>query len=222
MTPYVNIHSHREGGPGAITVRSYRLGVGDPVPPAPFSAGIHPWDAAIVADPEPEYEFLRRADIVAVGEIGLDRPRGGDIERQKEIFAAQLEIASRRGLPVVIHCVRAFGEVMSLLEHYPSVRAIFHSYTGSQEQTVQLINSGHYISLSEVSLKSPKTVESARNIPHDRLFLETDDSPATIEQIYETASAALDIPSGKLKEQIYKNLNSIVNSQLSIVDYSNK
>ncbi len=48
-------------------------------------------------------------------------------------------------------------------------------------------------------------MEAARNIPLERLFLETDDSDITIEQIYTTASAALGIPQEQLKEQIYHN-----------------
>ncbi len=205
MIPYVNIHSHRAGAQGTITVRSHRLGTGDITPPAPFSAGIHPWDADIVANTGQLYEYLRNANIAAVGEIGLDHIKSVDRDKQAEIFAAQLEIASERGLPVIIHCVRAFGDVMAILGHYPSVKAVFHGYIGSAEQTAQLINSEHCISLGEVSLKSPKTMEAARNIPLERLFLETDDSDITIEQIYTTASAALGIPQEQLKEQIYHN-----------------
>jgi TatD DNase family protein len=209
MTPYVNIHSHRAGDPGTITVCSHRLGTGDPTPPAPYSAGIHPWDADAITDLRPQYEFLRHADMAAVGEIGLDYIKGVDRERQKEIFAAQLEIASERGLPVIIHCVKAFEDVMSLLGRHPAVTAVFHGYTGSREQTARLINSGHCISLGEVSLRSAKTVVSAKNIPLDRLFLETDDRVAAIEQVYETASSALDIPLAKLKERIYDNYSTL-------------
>ncbi len=210
MTPYVNIHSHREGGPGTITVVSYRLGSGAPTPPAPFSAGIHPWDTAAAIDLCPEYDYLKRADIIAVGEIGLDRLKGADIDCQREIFAAQLEIAARRGLPVIIHCVRAFGEVAALLKQFPSVRAVFHGYTGSVEQTVQLILSGHYVSLGEVSLRSAKTIRAAKAVvPPERLFLETDDSLTAIEKIYDTASRELGIPPERLKEQIYSNYQTL-------------
>ncbi len=205
MIPYVDIHSHHPGDAGTINVRSLRLGMDDPLPPAPYAAGIHPWDACAIADPWPEYEFLRHAGIAAVGEIGLDYLKGADRERQKDVFASQLEIAAERSLPVIIHCVRAFDDVMAMLGRYRSVKAVFHGYIGNTEQTVRLINSGHYISLGETSLGSTKTVAAAGTIPPERLFLETDDRPVAIERVYQTASAALGIPPDRLKESIYDN-----------------
>jgi TatD DNase family protein len=203
MVPYIDIHSHRGGSPEVITLRSHRLGLDCPTPAVPYSAGIHPWDAGTATDAE--YDFLRHADIAAIGETGLDYLKDVDRERPREVFAAQLEIASRRGLPVIVHCVKAFADVMAMLGRYPTITALFHGYTGSCEQTAQLIKSGYYISLGEVSLKSGKTVESARNTPPARLFLETDDKPITIEQIYAEASTALNIQLDVLKEQIYNN-----------------
>jgi len=170
---YVNIHTHRPTGRG-IELRTF---------------GIHPWDA----DRIPIASLLPLDETAqAIGEIGLDFARPVPKEVQYTTFRAQLELARQYGLPVVLHCVRAFNEVMRELKARPPRAAIFHGFIGSPEQARQVIAAGHYLSFGERTFRSPKTVEAMRITPLSRLFFETDESETPIEELYERASQLLD------------------------------
>lgn len=213
MTPLVDIHTHRSGTDqpsGVKMVRSYRLGAEEELPPAPFSAGIHPWDAGNLHDTARLLDRLREMHVAAIGEIGLDYSHAKEtITQQTELFEAQLEIAIERQLPVVIHCVKAFEQVMTTLHRHSTQNVLLHGYIGSPEQTRRVIDAGYYISAGATSLQSPKTVNSLRTTPLDRLFLETDDADVSIEAIYRQASDVLGIPLPDLRVSLYENFKKL-------------
>jgi TatD DNase family protein len=123
----------------------------------PFMAaavGIHPEDAqglpdGTPLDPEAELATLRawlsdpaarlRDKIVAIGEIGLDyywEPM--DKPLQKSFFEGQLSLAAELGLPVIIHDREAHGDCFDTVLKYPTVRGVFHGYSGSAEMAREL------------------------------------------------------------------------------------
>lgn len=190
MIPYVNIHTHCPTGCG-IELRT---------------AGVHPWDAGREAVdallPLPE-------GVQAIGETGLDALRGPDLETQTVVFRAQLALARRTGLPVVLHCVRAFGEVMRELASCPPSAAIFHGFIGSAQQACEAVARGYYLSFGERTFGSPRTLDALRSVPASQLFLETDDSPVPIETVYEKAAAVRDTSVETLLKDIYTNYERI-------------
>lgn len=78
-------------------------------------------------------------------------------------------------------------------------------FIGSPEQAARAVAAGYYLSFGSRSLRSPRTVRALGSIPTQRLFLETDDAPATIESVYATAARLLGMPLDRLKETIYNN-----------------
>lgn len=190
---YVNIHTHRPTGCG-IELRA---------------AGVHPWQA----DKEDLSAILPQlAQAQAVGEIGLDFACRASRPRQFDLFRTQLKLACERSLPVVLHCVRAFDEVMRELAACEPRATIFHGFSGSSEQARQALEKGYYLSFGERTFASPKTIEALRITPLDRLFLETDDSSISIEQIYariaeltSTSLAALQRATTANYERIFHN-----------------
>ena len=169
MAEYVNIHTHRPAGRG-IELRA---------------KGVHPWDA----EREDTATLGQRlGDAQAVGETGLDFACDVAREAQTAALRAQLRLARERGLPVVLHCVRAFEPLMRELAACPPPAAIFHGFIGSPEQARQAVAKGYYLSFGERTFASRKTLEALREVPSDRLFFETDDSPAAIETIYARAA----------------------------------
>jgi len=84
---------------------------------------------------------------IAIGECGLDyRKHQPDRAIQAKYFEAQLEIANKHELPVVIHSVYATEEVIQSLKKYPALKGMIHSYSGSSAQATQLEKMGFYIS----------------------------------------------------------------------------
>lgn len=147
------------------------------------AAGIHPWDAEKAALDESIFEGAQ-----AVGEIGLDYACNIDRAKQEELFRAQLAIAEKKGLPVVLHCVRAFAPTLAILSEYKLKGVIFHGFIGSKEQATEAVKRGYFLSFGEGTKRSPKTVEALRHTPLGNLFLETDISPTPIEDIYRIVS----------------------------------
>ena len=145
------------------------------------TVGIHPWPAAIGNLAEVE-QLAPSAD--AIGEIGLDYACEVPHEEQTAIFRAQLAIAERLEKPIVLHCVRAFEDTMKIIGEYRLKAVIFHGFIGSKEQAQQAVNQGYYLSFGERTFRSPKSIAALRSTPLSHLFVETDESPTPIEEIY--------------------------------------
>lgn len=146
--------------------------------------GIHPYDANfIVKDMKEaliEIESLindKENKCVALGEIGLDYHYDGyDEELQKSCFRAQMALAEKLSVPVVIHDRDAHGDTMEVIREFPAVKGVMHSYSGSVEMAEELIALGYMISFSgTLTFKNArKTPEVALAVPRDRVLIETD------------------------------------------------
>lgn len=143
------------------------------------AVGIHP--ECVKDTPESallEVETLLDAPkVVAVGEIGLDYHFAENAPRevQQVWFEKQLELANRRGLPVIVHDRDAHGDTMELLrKHKP--KGVLHCFSGSVEMAREVTRLGMYIGLGgAVTFKNARVpVEVAADLPLDRLLLETD------------------------------------------------
>lgn len=155
---------------------------------------------------------LVAAPVQAIGEIGLDYARDADRERQRQIFRAQLRIAERRELPVIVHCVKAFEDAMRILSEFSLPAVIFHGFIGSTVQAQRAVERGYFLSFGMRGFASPRTVEAMRNIPLTHIFLETDDDPTPIKEVYRRAAETLEISVHKLTEQMRKNYGMVISN----------
>jgi TatD DNase family protein len=155
--------------------------------------GLHPyWSASHTdADIEALRSFIETHAAVAVGECGLDFrsdhiPDDAARQRQLAQFEAQLGIAVELELPVVIHAVKSTQQVIDMLKHFPGIRGMMHSYSGSLEQARQLIDMGLYISIGSIVSyqRANKLRKVAGRIPLQAMLLETDapDQPGSDHQ----------------------------------------
>jgi TatD DNase family protein len=95
---------------------------------------------------------------------------------QARVLEAQLEMARRHSLPVIIHDREAHGDCFETVLRYPDVTGVFHSYSGSAEMARELCRRGWFLSFSgPLTFKNAERVrEAARAVPKDRLLVETD------------------------------------------------
>ena len=199
MNPvFVNIHTHRPTGCG-IELRTAR---------------IHPWDApqADAAALDRLARELESGGVQAVGETGLDFVQAADNgtrQAQIELFCAQLALACRYGLPVVLHCVKAFEQTMRLLREQEPRAVIFHGFIGSPEQARQALERGYCLSFGERTFASPRTVEALKGAPLSQLFLETDDSETPVKTIYTRVAELLALSVEELKQATTENYERI-------------
>lgn len=155
-----------------------------------FSCGVHPWYADKAEEQMPLlYNIVDQDRLVAIGEVGLDKLKGPDISIQTATFSKQIELAIDLQLPLIIHCVKAWDELIVLRKKYGSkVPWILHGYRGNVQQTIQLSNLGFMFSIGEYF-----NIESLKHIPLENIFCETDTSDLAIWQIYENISHELGI-----------------------------
>lgn len=148
-----------------------------------YSVGIHPWRTAEIDSLDDVMASIAakasKENVVAIGEAGLDRLCGAEMERQKEIFTAQARLAEQIGKPLVIHCVKAFDVLMALKKELkPQQPWVVHGFRGKPETARQLLDAG--ISLSFGEKFNPETLKI---VDDDRLYTETDESQIDIDSI---------------------------------------
>ena len=144
--------------------------------------GVHPHDARFYDDAVEQkiQDLLSRPRVIAWGEIGLDfhydnSPR----EMQVKAFGRQLRAARENHLPVVIHTREAETETVEILKsEYADAerRGIFHCFSGSSDLARKAVDLGFMVSFSGIITfkKAEELRETAREVPLDRLLIETD------------------------------------------------
>lgn len=179
-----------------------------------ISAGIHPWYIKM-EDWQKDLQTLKKwidnEQIIAIGECGLDRLAQVSIAQQLLVFDAQIKLAEQVQKPVIIHCVRAFNELIQWkIQNKPLIPLIIHGFNNKQEIAQQLLAHGFYFSLG-TALVNPNSNASKviKLIPIERLFLENDDRETPIETVYEAAANHLEISISELKNQIWANFATV-------------
>ncbi|MGZ5000278.1 MAG: TatD family hydrolase [Methylomonas sp.] len=232
----IDIHCHREtmaGGWQMLSLDTHELADrdcggmpetmnkfseqgGDVVlPPSPyFSIGIHPW-------------FIDRQDIdiamrllsavacnpnlLAIGECGLDKCIATPLALQIDVFTRQIELAEHLGKPLLIHCVKAYNELLQIKKSSRAGPAwIIHGFNANPVLAAQLINHGCYLSFG-AALLNPQSLSgrALAGTPLERLFLETDTADVPIGAIYAAAAKMLRLNAATLGQQILNNFNRV-------------
>lgn len=143
-----------------------------------FAAGFHPecLESASLKDLELIKKFAQNKKCVAIGEIGLDYHwMSSTKEVQKEFFTAQIELAADLDLPVIVHDREAHGDTLDILKA-TKPKGVVHCFSGSKEMAREIIKLGMYIGMNGVITfnNARKSLEVVKEIPLDRLVLETD------------------------------------------------
>lgn len=195
------------------------------------AAGIHPQLTGKAT--EEELDGIRqlveahRDKIVAIGEIGLDYYYlYSEIETQKEWFGRQIDLAAELDLPILIHDRDAHGDTVQILKDHQTdrLRGILHCYSGSLEMARELIRMGFYISFAGpvVFPKSTKLKEVAKELPLDRILVETDspyltpppfrgrrNDPSKVQYVAEEIARLKDLPIETVVEATRRNALAI-------------
>ena len=203
---YINIHTHKlQPSENVLAVANLSLQASLPASNELFSLGIHPWDIPSLTPSQIEelLERIRIEPLFAIGEIGLDKLKSSDLTAQIELFKAQIAIANQREKPIIIHCVKAFNELLQLKSAFKNP-AIIHGFRGKPSLMENLCKAGFFLSFGERF--NEKTVEET---PLDRLFLETDGSETPIQSIYQRVAEIKHCDLTSLKKAIEENFKRL-------------
>ena len=209
---YININSHRKRQNNEWGVENRYENFAEVTSGGLFSIGLHPWYIT-GSHWENDLVSLKKVstseDVVAIGECGLDKLCATDFSLQEKAFVAQIHLANQVQKPLIIHCVKAWDEVLAtLIKQKVSVPVIFHGFSKSLELAQQITKQGYYLSFGR-ALEKERMQLLLKEIPLNQFFLETDDADTGIESIYNYAAAALSIDLNALDLQIQKNAEAV-------------
>ncbi|MGF7139352.1 TatD family hydrolase [Roseimarinus sediminis] len=215
MIPFIDIHTHKKASvSNQIAIINTMLHEAGSNELNSVSAGWHPWH---LAGHQPDEMFTRLKlkaqsdEVLAIGECGIDRTIDYPMEKQVGIFTIHIDIAEKYRKPVIVHCVKAYSDLLHVLKNRkPKVPLILHGYNGNLQQTQQLLKHNVFFSFGELLFKPRRqTVQVLNEIPMKQIFLESDESAISIEKIYLRAAEILACSMSALKKQIYENYISI-------------
>jgi len=216
QVPYINIHTHHPAEDGGIAI----------VNTAPenaaaatgfISSGIHPW--SIGSDSEEALELLRKAaglnHVLAIGECGLDKLRKTPMEVQERIFIEQIRIAEAVSKPLIIHCVKAFEQLLRINKSEKiTVPFIIHGYNNNDQIAAQLQRHGMYLSFGKALLAEGSNAQHVlKDTAAELFFLETDDAAVPINSIFEKAAELRNISVDELRRQMMLNFKRVFNHE---------
>jgi TatD DNase family protein len=150
--------------------------------------GLHPWYVHELGEAEREQalaDLPRRARELgarAIGECGLDGAKakrgGADLETQRRVLDAHLEVARQLRLPVILHCVSAHAQMLDVLKRHGSLPAggALHSYSGSQELIREYSLFDLHFSFAGIVTRANarRPREALAAVPLERLLVESD------------------------------------------------
>jgi TatD DNase family protein len=212
---YIDIHIH--GGtpaPGIFILESlmaHEEKMPEDKPGVSYTYGIHPWfltennHKQLISSVK---NTVSRQDIIAIGEAGFDKLRGPSADLQRTVFEEQVIISELFKKPIVIHCVKAWDELLSVQKKMkPKMPWLVHGFRGNVELALQLLSKGMYLSFWFDFALRPESGNLLRQLPVDRIFLETDGADVDIRAIYSKVANDLDLTIDALKILILKNFN---------------
>lgn len=174
-----------------------------------FSQGIHPWDSEMSIGDDVFRKLQKQAskqNCLAVGECGLDRLKGAPLHFQIEIFTKQLDLANQLNKPVIVHCAKAFNELMAIRKTYSEVKFIVHGFRGKRELYEQLVKANIEVSFGVHLLTDFKLQELLKQITLDKLFLESDEATENeFNKLLKLAAQLKNVSLDTLKEQLASN-----------------
>lgn len=193
MNRYINIHTHNTGTGAGLEIVSFYRDFDKAGTAAACSLGLHPWYIE-AGSWKAALERLRalagEKNVLAIGECGLDKTTKTPWELQLEVFTAQIALAGQLQKPLIIHCVRAFEELLAVFRSdVPAVPVIVHGFNKKAAVAEKLLNAGFYLSFGKALLTNDTACETFSHMPAGRFFLETDDAAVDIAAIYKAAAA---------------------------------
>ncbi len=222
--PYIDIHTHSDR-PETDTVTVRNLFPGDGFAAFSgrnfYSVGLHPWHVKLK---EENNELLNMVEdalefdhVCFIGECGLDKVISSDFEEQKRVFQAQAFMAEEFNKPLIIHCVKAYNEIIEFHKKlHPEMPWIMHGYNGSVEISQQLAERGILFSFGEVLFrKNSKAVASFKYLPLEKIFFETDEYFGEVEDIYNKGAELKNISVEFMAKAVWNNFSRVENSLLS-------
>lgn len=204
---FVNIHTHLHQNEGIYILNSLDYSDKNFY----YSLGFHPNQSEYLNFNADIFEKqTTQLNCIAIGECGLDKNISIPLKQQITLFKKQIDISEKIQLPIIIHCVKAWNEILEIKKELkPNQPWIYHGFRKSN-LIESVLKSGCYISIGTAVIYDQKLQQTIQNIPLKKLFLETDnDTSHSIQEVYEFIARLKHISIDELQTQIFKNFKTV-------------
>ena len=210
---FVNLHTHFYTNSDSILeiVNQYPKDFSDEIPH--YSIGIHPWyidNERINEDLKIIKEKLSLKECIALGECGLDKRIDKIYSVQINVFESQLDLLHEISKPVILHCVASFDELISCKKNSGLTSPfIIHGFSKNVQVAKQLLHQDFYLSFGKYLLRNPELGNVFKQIPNEKIFLETDTISESLEEVYTFAAKCKNISVEEMKEIVWNNYQTV-------------
>ncbi len=217
---YIDFHTHKplySGNPNVLEVISMHKNV--KYEGEYFTVGHHPW---WTDTPLSEADLLNMESILTdkyclvIGECGLDKLKGASKEIQEEVFYQHIMLANKHNVPLIVHCVRQYDQVLNFKKKYGKTPWVIHGFRRNKLLATSLIDQGIMLSVSPLRQMNESFVEMLQFLPADCYFLETDSEYSlTIMERYQLMAELKKVDLVELKRQMKLNFGSFLGGKFN-------
>lgn len=178
----------------------------------PVSVGLHPWHSDLMEESDLERILSVISNdkyVIAIGETGLDKKCNIPFSKQMSIFKKQVLFANATHKPLIIHCVKAWDEIITVKKE-AQTPFVIHGFNGSIQLAETLLKNGFYLSVGHLIVNEETKIRKIlKQIPIEKLFIETDESGVDIKILYRKLCDIKNITAEQLKRCIFANFKTV-------------
>lgn len=207
---YIDFHTHKplfSADPNVLEVISMHKNV--KYEGEYYTVGHHPWwtnEALSEADLLNMETLLADKYCLGIGECGLDKLKGATKEIQEEVFYQHIMLANKNNVPLIVHCVRQYDQVINLKIKYGNTPWVIHGFRRTKQLAKSLIDQGIMLSVSPLRQMNESFIEMLQLLPSESYFIETDSEYSlTIMERYHMMAELKKVDLEELKGQIKLN-----------------
>ncbi|MGL5980010.1 MAG: TatD family hydrolase [Phocaeicola sp.] len=204
---WFDLHTHQIEQP-ADTLAIYNQSPSEEAVKQFCSASLHPWHITELSSAKQLAwleSIVTHPNLLAIGEVGLDKLHGADFFFQQRFFREVIQVAEAAQLPLIIHQVKSLNELIALRKKLrPTTPWILHGFRGKKELALTALKQGFFLSFGV-----HYHPEALKATPKDLLFLESDTATMPMEILYTRAAELYNYPVEELRDTLLNNAYSL-------------
>jgi TatD DNase family protein len=177
-----------------------------------FTVGHHPWwtESLLLEDDLRNLEtLLLNKFCLGIGETGLDKLKGASKEIQEEVFYQHIMLANTHNVPLIIHCVRQYDQLINFRKKYGKTPWVIHGFRRNVQLAKSLIEQGIMVSVSPFENMNESVIEMLKCLPSESYFIETDSNyTVNIKERYQIMTSLRNTDLEELKNQMTENFTN--------------
>ena len=185
--------------------------------------GLYPIEALKLTDKEidEEINFIKKQNITAIGEVGMDFAHSQEKEKQKNIFRKFIKLSKELDKPIIVHSRKAELECIELLEEEKAKKVVMHCFTGKKKLIERIEKNNWFLTIPTMVVYSEQTQEFVKMISISQLLCETDspylhperkddNEPANVVEAYKKVAEIKNMTLEEVKNVIFMNWQKLI------------